>query len=58
MAHTVKDDRYPMEGNEDSAGKEHLRGLLEKRKVNELWLSNTSKKEQMLPPLQSTGKYK
>ena len=30
MAHTMKDDRHPMEGNEDSAGKEHLKDFLKK----------------------------
>ena len=30
MAHTAKDDRYPMEEHGDSAGKERLEGFMKK----------------------------
>ena len=29
MAHAMKDDKHPMKGTEDSAGKEHLEKFLE-----------------------------
>ena len=36
MAHTEKDDRFPMEGIEDSAGKKMFEDFLEKIQVNGL----------------------
>ena len=32
MAHAVKDDKKPVEGSENSAGKEHLRDFLKKER--------------------------
>ena len=44
MAHTEKDDTVPIEGTKDSAGKEHLKVCLKKRKVNELWRQKNSRR--------------
>ena len=44
MAHTEKDDNYGMEGTKDSAGNEHLKDFLKKRKVKEPWRQKNSRR--------------